>query len=499
MKFRKVKRKIALVLATLLSTNLIWSNITEVQAEESEKKRPEIIKSLGDYKTYNAVVWGNHTASQADVEGRLAIKGDLNAPTERMSFDIGAAYKENSVAIGHPIIDYSVPVLLLGGKIIDNGIVTSVEHGEENKQRFTRIASGFAGITKNVTDKEKLIKEGHYYKGDFLVEDDEVNQLFEEIKNEINEKIKIVENLKVNENSQINGHLGITSTTNTKVLTNTEKGTNELFEIKGEYGSFKLPILGEEDRLIIYSNAKSVNFRDQIYYGDKQISTTIEKELVRELAPKILWVFPNAKEVIAVQKEIPGTIIAPNAITNIHGGSINGQVYTKNLNQIPGKDGVGFGAEVHNFVFDWDLFDELTPPEVVKGSFELTKVAEGTLEGLSKAIFEIRKPDGTIIEKETDENGKILLNDLELGVYGYREKTPPEGYEIIRPEGANVDGWKKFMITEEHKQSPYSEIVENKEIEKPIPPTPINGYLEIIKIDADDAKKFLAGAEFTVY
>ncbi|WP_297521387.1 SpaA isopeptide-forming pilin-related protein, partial [uncultured Clostridium sp.] len=482
MRVENLKRKLAMLLTGVLCTNMIWSNIAI--AEPVEKRNPNWpaeITSLGDYKTYNAVVWGEHTASQADVEGRLAVKGNLSAPTVRKAFDIGAAYKENTVAIGSPIIDYSVPVLLLGGNIIDNGIVEDTFYGEQNKQRIVRVSSGAIALTEKVTEatKVKLIKDGWYYKGDFLVENTEVNQVFDEIKKEIDEKIDIAKRLEIAPDSVANGHLGIVSTTNTKILTNTEKGTSELFEIKGKDGSFNLPILEEKEKLIVYSDAKNINFNDQIYYNGKLLSTTTEKALVTELAPKILWVFPNAEKVISTQKDIPGSVIAPNADIDIHGGSINGQVFANNLNQIPGKNG-GFGAEVHNFVFDWDIFDDLKEKS---GDITLTKLNEGR-EPLENVEFIIRNEKGEEVRKgKTDTNGKVTFAKLPEGNYTYEEVAAPEGY---------VRDTKKHSFTIVNGEVVQEEVI-NKEIK---------GNLKLKKasseLDEDGKQIFLQGAEFVI-
>ena len=119
MRKTRVKRKLSLLLSAVLCTNLLWSNIAIAEPITSRPERPEGM-TLGDYKSYNAVVWGDHTASHADIEGGLAVKGTLKAPTINQTFDVGAAYP-GSNAIGDSIKDFSVPVLLLGGDLIDNG------------------------------------------------------------------------------------------------------------------------------------------------------------------------------------------------------------------------------------------------------------------------------------------------------------------------------------------------------------------------------------------
>ena len=68
-----------------------------------------------------------------------------------------------------------------------------------------------------------------------------------------------------------------------------------------------------------------------------------------------------------------------------------------------------------------------------KGSIELTKVDEAdesvTLEG---AVYTLYKNDGTVYRDDlvTDENGILLVEEIEWGSYYFVEKTPPAGYGL---------------------------------------------------------------------
>ena len=71
-----------------------------------------------------------------------------------------------------------------------------------------------------------------------------------------------------------------------------------------------------------------------------------------------------------------------------------------------------------------------------KGKVTLTKYAcdssgEETDQTLENAIYELYKADGTKIEEYTsNENGKIVADNLEWGSYYFQEKEAPEGYSI---------------------------------------------------------------------
>lgn len=117
---KKLTRK--RVIASVVLMGVIFNNvipIIPVNAGQKTIQGSELV-SLGDYRTYNVVAFGNHVASNADVEGRLAVQGNFTGPTSmtNQSFTIAAAFNGNSVAIGDEILDTSTPTFLLDQLII---------------------------------------------------------------------------------------------------------------------------------------------------------------------------------------------------------------------------------------------------------------------------------------------------------------------------------------------------------------------------------------------
>ncbi|MFR5266937.1 SpaA isopeptide-forming pilin-related protein, partial [Clostridium sp.] len=463
-----MKKKIAFMLATIVGTNILWQNIVL----SNPKMEVKVLQSLGDYKTYNGVVFGKHTASGADVEGKLAVKGDIEAPTIGNSFSIAAAFNGNNVAVGNPIIDTTTPTFLLGGEIIDTGTTT------EGVKRNLLLSAGIGVLTSKAN--KDLLKPADKFEDIIEKSEKEIYDVFNKIQNDINasiEKAKAIES----SDEKVNGSTlkFARAKANKNILINEEWRNEKHLDFKGiDSWEFRIPKLEENDHLIMYSEAETINFDRVLYYEGKEIGT-YDKALMHKLASKILWVFPNAKTIETLRVDVPGSIIAPKATINIHGGSINGQVFTNNLNQVE-KDTAKNG-ELHNFIFNWDILSDLG---VAKGSLEIKKVdSENKDLVLSGAEFVIKDAEGKEVAKGvTDEKGIAKFENLVAGRYTYQEIKAPEGYELNREPV-------EFEITTQGQV--VTKVVENKKII-------IKGSLEIKKVDSENKDLVLPGAEFVI-
>ncbi|MGL5066361.1 MAG: SpaA isopeptide-forming pilin-related protein [Sarcina sp.] len=576
MKKTNLKRKLAMLMTGILCANMVWSNLAIAKPVEKRNSNwPAEMDSLGDYKTYNAVAWGNHTASGADIEGRLAVKGDINSPTETNSFDIGAAFAPG-VGVGSNLEDEEgniTPGFLLGGDII-------------NTKGNLQLCFGYGAMTFD-NNPEKLFN-GKYMKGTFIEDKENIDAIFNKIAEDINDKIRITQKLTPGTNEIKGSSFGIgPSKDRSDILVNKDGRDVSVFNVgnpvvESNYEEDLLPFLTGNQKMIIYSDAKEVNFNRGVnFIGKGEIGSG--NPLIKTLAPKIVWVFPNAEKVTVFKNDVVGTVIAPKSNLYIHGGSINGQVFAKNINQIkkvimgPNGELVGDRGEIHNFIFNWDIFDELKEK---KGTLDLTKMDENQ-KLLENVEFVIKDKVGVEVARGiTDKTGKVTFQDLLDGTYTYQEVRAPEGYvidekeyefeikdgnvvskevinrkiksdvsikkvdskdknitlqgakfviknserEIIReglvtnadgiievgeltygtyyyqeieaPDGYILDNTEyKFEIKENGKTIEIT--VENTK-EKPISPTPINGYLEITKLDADN-KQILESAIFEIY
>ena len=107
----------------------------------------------------------------------------------------------------------------------------------------------------------------------------------------------------------------------------------------------------------------------------------------------------------------------------------------------------------------------------ITGSFELSKADLSTDEPLPNTLFEIYdEKDNLIISKKTDEEGKIIIKDLEYGKYYFLEKEAPEGY-VLNDE-------KMFFEIKEDGKTIKSNVKNKK----------IVGSIEITKIDVSTSE-----------
>lgn len=150
------------------------------------------------------------------------------------------------------------------------------------------------------------------------------------------------------------------------------------------------------------------------------------------------------------------------------------------------------GKTVHLSVYDKKVGElEAVVNTPLKGSAELFKyvVKDGVKKGLEGAVFKLFKKEG---DKDiqigntytTDSEGFVTVSGLEWGSYYFKEITPPAGF--------NADDTPiSFMIS---RNTDFSKAV-RVELEN----TPIKGYVQLIKVDANDKKKKLNGVRFELW
>ncbi|CAM4157914.1 hypothetical protein H9L01_05670 [Erysipelothrix inopinata] len=130
-------------------------------------------------------------------------------------------------------------------------------------------------------------------------------------------------------------------------------------------------------------------------------------------------------------------------------------------------------------------------PEQPKGSVELTKSDDKDASKLLMgAVFALYDNNDTLLQDNltTDENGKLVIADLEWGSYYLKETQAPVGYELS-------DKKYEFTIDKDTVVSPIIVDAKNTKTEEPEP----KGSVNLIKHDSLDESKYLSGAEFALY
>ncbi|MFD2728656.1 SpaA isopeptide-forming pilin-related protein [Enterococcus camelliae] len=119
------------------------------------------------------------------------------------------------------------------------------------------------------------------------------------------------------------------------------------------------------------------------------------------------------------------------------------------------------------------------------GSVELTKTDSDTNKVLAGATFALYKADGTKLEEElqTNEQGKLLVDNLKPGNYYFKETAAPAGYEF--------DSNKEYNFTVELQTTAKVATVSATNTQK-------TGSVKLSKTDSDTGKA-LAGATFSIF
>ena len=151
-------------------------------------------------------------------------------------------------------------------------------------------------------------------------------------------------------------------------------------------------------------------------------------------------------------------------------------VYT--VTEVKSPEGYLLEEQHKDIALEWGKTKTLVFENKAKPKLEILKVDEATKEPLSGAKFRVTETEGnTTSEYVTDEEGRILIENLEAKIYTVEEITAPNGY-LLEEQHKDVElEWgktKQVVFTNKKRPS-----------------------LEILKID-ETTKEPLAGAKFKV-
>ncbi|MFB6434016.1 MSCRAMM family protein [Bacillus thuringiensis] len=418
------------------------------------------LESLGDISRYNAVVFGNHKAIGGDIEGAIAVQGDMDASGYTI---VGAAAGTSNI-VGEKWVDEGYPSLLLSGKF------------KKSREESFIIQNGIVVMTKE-SDPDRIIQSSY----DHIVykEKLEIDAKFNEFRNIVNQVSKNAGQYKTNTPIP-NMSYGIGKDINNSNIYVSSELTGKInLDIRDVF----LPSAKDKDFIVMYSDATEVTFKNgSILYDTNNIGRATDivptsqpyspNSPFTELYGKVIWVFPNAKKIITEGYGVVGSVFAPNAVLETKGGSINGQAFVGAVQQTG-------GFEFHNFKFNWQHWNKPST-----GKIKIKKVDSNNVnKKLVGAKFHIEDSNKKVVgELVTNEEGEAISKDLPKGNYTLVEIEAPKDYELLKDK----------IAVKVEKNAVVEIKIGNKKLPDPM------GKIKLVKVDISDKNKKLAGAKFHI-
>ncbi|MDA2422922.1 SpaA isopeptide-forming pilin-related protein [Bacillus cereus] len=418
------------------------------------------LEGLGDISRYNAVVFGNHKAIGGDIEGAIAVQGDMDASGYTI---VGAAAGTSNI-VGEKWVDEGYPSLLLSGKL------------KKSREESFIIQNGIVVMTKE-SDPDRIIQSSY----DRIVykEKLEIDAKFNEFRNIVNQVSKNAGQYKTNTPIPNMSHGIGKDINNPNIYVSSELTGKINLDIRDVF----LPNAKDKDFIVMYSDAIEVTFKNgSILYDTNNIGKATDivptsqpyspNSPFTELYGKMIWVFPNAKKITTEGYGVVGSVFAPNAVLETKGGSINGQAFVGAVQQTG-------GFEFHNFKFNWKHWNKPST-----GKVKIKKVdSNNDNKKLVGAKFKIEDLNGKIVgELVTNEEGEAISKDLPIGNYTLVEKEAPKGYELSKDK----------IAVKVEKDAEVEIKIGNKKLPDPM------GKMKLVKVDISDKNKKLAGAKFHI-
>ncbi|MDY3706221.1 prealbumin-like fold domain-containing protein, partial [Vagococcus lutrae] len=408
-----------------------------------------------DLFLYNLYIKNNHSATQADNEGGMALRGTSYIPNGG-SFNYGGYFDNANTGAGSPLTPRHKVSLAVGDKI---------KVAEKSNQVI--VAKGYALINDNSyewVDQSNLLFNGSIKS----LPQSDLDALFVSLDSQLdnveNRVKRLTNETEVYENNAYSVH-GVNNQ-QWFVRQSIKDPSVLIVDVNTDDDGVVMPQVSYLDKLIdnpeitqiiMTSNAKRVSFRESVFYQGQTIASS--NPLAKKIAKKVVYYLPNAKEVsnltvkgtqasdisekIDLNKTIDdlgndlldnnflgkynthgtdllGTLLAPNSSTVWFGASINGYIWVNNFHQRG-------GAEGHNFYNPW-----LNNKPSKKGTIEVIKHDDKDHEHLlAGAEFNVLNDRKEVVGQiVTDSTGHGLLSDLDFGEYTLIETKAPEGYQL---------------------------------------------------------------------
>lgn len=387
----------------------------------------EILRKFGPIEHYNALIFDYMVATGPDTEGALAIGGDAQfanvKPWGATPYDVGGAIDTNSNFIGKYYNPKNYPSLMLGG-------------GVDPKSGYAQVYGGH--VVRSDLYQEDAQKFP-YVRIEY-VPNDMVKEFFQRARSRvacISEKFmaastKTVTSWQISNISStpLKDYVVPELYPDAKVVVLTLNGDADGSVI---FNEFKLDdAILDYEAIIINVPAKTVAITGgSMRYNGNGFGIFAEprpeNEIVKKLAARLVFHFPNATSVDISYFGLVGSVIAPKAKVTCVGGSINGMLIADSFIQ---KDYM----EMHAFTIPREkkIWWPCNLIEIVK---EDANNKEIKLEGAEFDLFQYNEDTGEYeridTELKTSAGGILHLEDLAVGKYMFKEVKSPKGYILL--------------------------------------------------------------------
>lgn len=313
----------------------------------------------GPYEDFNVIVKQDYQIDNSTIEGRVAAGNQLTSSSDSIIGKQLSAGSNPSLVVGNAI-QLESKLEVTNGSVISKLI---------NDQSLLSTGTEFqVGTESNLKDSFTYFEQ----QGDRLVAELMARKvdLADPATNQ-----ELAGYYDTNDKSLIISDLAATSLPVTdERYVNSEVASSDDEEIPSEQTVIKidqLPLapLQSHEYLIFRSDATYVDFNNTVIQYDGEelgLSATgdeAKSNLIRELAEKIVWVFPNAEQVNLNDANLIGTILAPNATVKQDSGVIVGQLYINNFVQAG-----GYIANINSFINSYD-FNRSYPSSTITVEF----------------------------------------------------------------------------------------------------------------------------------
>ena len=309
------------IVALLLSVLVVP---LDVLAVESNK----IVSS--NYRDYNSIIFNDHTVHTADIEGSVAIGGDV---ITHGGFTYAGSYGNAHNIIGQGSLHEGTPGLVVAGNVNYNSDSLVVVEGGN----FIHTDSYQASNKFNMDPNFSMINWSK----------EQMDALFNSFKADTANEMSLYKSMMTDQTEETIYHKKEAWVSQFDFYESKESDSVLFVDMSAEshdINDIYLPNLDAYDHVIIYSSQPSLKFsRGSIVYKGFPIDTgKPNNDVLFDMASKLTWVLPNATDLRIEGYGLIGDVYAPNASVDTKGGSLNGSLYAENLISAG-------GFEVHNF------------------------------------------------------------------------------------------------------------------------------------------------------